>query len=226
MADALGGKTVKWEEALPIAEEAQEKILSALTGGGYEVGRISVAGSFLRRDPECRDIDIVFEITNTPSGKPDERFDQTPAGFRSALLKLLGECKSLIEPIFEKPITTGLATHGLLHGVQVDVFLAIPGNWATSLCIWAGDRVFNMHKFSKASASGITLWPWAAIDSKTKEVIVFPEMNDLLRRINIEETDVSKWSWRRHEIKRAAAAKHRQAADNKGSDKDEDGNGS
>lgn len=218
MADGLGGKTVTWAEAVPIAEEAHSKILEALTVGGFEVGRTSVAGSFLRRDPECRDIDIVFEITNTPTGKPEERFKQTPGGFRSALLTLLAECKSLIEPVFDRPVTSGLATHGLLHDVQVDVFLAIPGNWAPSLCIWAGDRVFNMHKMAKARENGITLWPWAAIDDKTKEVIVFPEMKDLLSRISIEETDVSNWSWRRHEIKRAASAKHRQATDNKGSD--------
>lgn len=210
MADGLGGITLDWNDALPIYEEAFEKVTSALTGAGFTVRRTSPVGSFLRRDPQCRDLDILLEIVDTPAGKVDDRFEIGPSENRQAILTLLSETKHLIEPIFEKPVTTGLAVHGLLHDMQVDVFLCTPQSWVGSYTIWAGDRVHNMFKFSMAKAKDLTVWPWGVVNNSTREIVPFDEVNDLLRHIDIEETNVSMWSWRRDEVRREAAKKSRE----------------
>jgi len=211
MADRLGGVTLDWNDALPIYEEAFEKVTSALTGAGFTIRRVSPVGSFLRRDPQCRDLDMLIEIVGTPTGSAEERFsDKTSAGIRKSMLTLLSETKHMIEPIFEKPLTTGLAIHGIFHEIQVDVFLCTPDSWVGSYTIWAGDRVHNMFKFGKARAKGLTIWPWGVVNNETKEVVHFDEVKDLLSHIDIDETNVSMWSWRRDEVRREAAKKSRQ----------------
>jgi len=209
MADALGGVTLPWDEAKPIYDEALNRVTGALKDAGYTLGRVSPVGSFLRRDPVCRDVDILLEVIDTPTGRCSDRFETSIIGSRKSLKTLLNETKHLIEPLFDKPITSGLAVHGLLHDLQVDVFLATPDNWSSSFCIWAGDRVHNMHKFSCARKVGVTVWPWGTV-TDAGELIVFEDPSSLLEYINIDETDVSMWSWRRDEIRRQAAEKNRQ----------------
>lgn len=217
MADALGGITLPWEEALPIFDEALAKVTDALKGAGYTLGRISPVGSFLRRDPVCRDLDILIEVLDTPRGPCSERFETSAETAKASLRTLLDETKHLIEPIFDSPKTSGLAVHGLLHNLQVDVFLSTPDTWSSSFCIWAGDRIHNMYKFGCAQRVGVTVWPWGVIDNKTKEILVFNDPLSLLEHINIEETDVSMWSWRREDVKREAFKRARARRTERGS---------
>lgn len=112
------------------ARDIAERIVTALAPA---CERIEIAGSLRRRSPDVHDIDLVLI--------PRDRLD--------LLIRLMDLYGRKPEKIGEKYLMLKS-----FDGIQVDLYLATPGTWATLLLIRTGSKAHNIQLAQRAKQIG------------------------------------------------------------------------